>query len=86
MSRKGILDCDILYSSLMELCVVFKSFKNVITWSLLPVQMKNILSSMNLKELSERPSKDRKYQPKMNYLEHENLRRMANDPIYVINI
>ena len=37
-------------------------------------------------ELSERPSKDRKYQPKMNYLEHENLRRMANDPIYVINI
>ena len=40
--------CNILYSNFIKLCFVFKSFKNVISCSLLPVHKKNILS-VNLK-------------------------------------
>ena len=55
VSKKEILDCDILYSISMEFYFVFKSFKNIISWSLQPVYIKNI-SSLTLKKLSESPS------------------------------
>ena len=44
----------------IELCFVFKSFRNVVSWSLLPVHEKNI-SSINLKYLRESPFKNSLY-------------------------
>ena len=51
-----MLVCDILNSNLIELCFLFKLFKQFVSWSLVPMHQKN-MSSMNCKEINEIPSK-----------------------------
>ena len=48
VKKRHTSHCDISHSKFMELCFVFKSYKNLICWSLQPANIKNI-SSMNLK-------------------------------------
>ena len=47
-----MLVSDILYSYLMELCLLFKLFKHIVSYSLVPVHEKSL---MNRKYINESP-------------------------------